>query len=92
MAAVNPGQVSPEILLIGGIASSLATPIIGMPVQKMGRTTCLTTGVIAALNANLQVNYSDTAKPNLANFVDQILVTGTVPTPSIWRGPAIPDR
>ena len=86
LAAVQPGQVSPEILLIGEIASSLATPVIGMPVQKMGRTTCLTTGVIAALNANLQVNYSDTLKPHLATFVNQILVTGTVPTPK-FGGP-----
>ncbi len=86
IAAVNPGEVSPEILLIGEIASTLATPTIGMPVQKMGRTTCLTTGVIAALNANLQVNYSDTAKPHLATFVGQILVTGTVATPQ-FGGP-----
>ena len=38
----------------------------------MGRTTCLTTGVISALDANLKINYSDTTKPHLANFVNQI--------------------
>ena len=47
-------------------------PVIGMGVQKMGRTTCLTTGVISALDANLKINYSDTTKPHLANFVNQI--------------------
>ena len=44
IAAVEPGDVSPDILNIGEISSSLATPTVGMGVQKMGRTTCLTTG------------------------------------------------
>jgi hypothetical protein len=82
LAAVEPGDVSPEIFLIGEIDSSVATPTIGLPVQKMGRTTCLTTGVIAALDANVTVNYSDNVKkPKLAKFVNQILVTGSVATP-----------
>ena len=81
IASVEPGQVSPEILFIGPIASSLATPTIGLAVQKMGRTTCLTTGVIASLDANLSVNYSDTQKPKMAKFVNQILVSGSTSTP-----------
>ena len=48
----------------------------------MGRTTCLTEGVIAALNANVNVNYSDNInKKKLAKFFDQILVTGDTVTP-----------
>jgi hypothetical protein len=81
IAAVEPGQVSPEILFIGGIASSIAPPAIALPVQKMGRTTCVTTGMIAALDADVMVNYSDTKKPKLARFVNQILVTGSASTP-----------
>jgi hypothetical protein len=82
IAAVQPGQVSPQILFIGNIASTVVSaPAIGMPVQKMGRTTCLTTGVIAALDANVTINYSDTKKPHLASFVNQILVTGNGDTP-----------
>jgi hypothetical protein len=78
LAAVEPGQVSPEILFIGPIAGTVdSAPGIGTPVQKMGRTTCLTTGVISALDAHLQVNYSDTAKPRLASFVNQFAVTGS---------------
>lgn len=78
LAAVDPGQVSPEILFIGPIASSVVSaPSIGMPVQKMGRTTCLTSGKISQLDAHLLVNYSDTAKPHLAKFVNQFAVTGT---------------
>jgi hypothetical protein len=87
IAAVDPAQVSPEILFIGEVASSVvSTPTIGMPVQKMGRTSCLTFGVIAALDANVMVNYSETAKPHLANFVNQILVTGSIDTPT-FGGP-----
>jgi hypothetical protein len=82
IAAVEPGQVSPDILFIGGISSSLATPTPGLAVQKMGRTTCLTTGLIAALDVNVSVNYSDTNKPKLAKFVNQILVTGSHSTPN----------
>ena len=83
IASVEPGQVNPEILFIGDIASMVNdAPVLGMGVQKMGRTTCLTTGVISALDANLKINYSDTAKPHLANFVNQIQVTGSVHTPT----------
>jgi hypothetical protein len=87
LAAVEPGQVSPSILFIGPISSDVdSDPTIGMPVQKMGRTTCLTTGVIAVLDANLKVNYSDTKKPHVATFVNQIAVTGSLKTPT-FGGP-----
>jgi len=81
IASVEPGMVSPDILFIGEIASSVATPTIALDVQKMGRTTCLTTGLIAAVDANVVVNYSDTKKPKFAKFVNQILVTGSTDTP-----------
>jgi hypothetical protein len=81
IAAVNPGDVNPEILFIGEIASTVAPATLGMPVQKMGRTTCLTFGGIEQLDVNLKVNYSDTKKPKLAKFVNQITVTGSVETP-----------
>jgi len=84
LAAVVPGQVSPYIMFVGGIADTVVgDPALGMPVQKMGRTSCLTTGTVAALNANVTVNYSDVVKhPRLANFINQILVTGSVLTPT----------
>jgi hypothetical protein len=84
LAAVVPGQVSPYIMFVGGIADTVVgDPSLGMPVQKMGRTSCLTTGTVAALNANVTVNYSDVVKhPRLANFINQILVTGSVLTPT----------
>jgi hypothetical protein len=84
LAAVVPGQVSPYIMFVGGIADTVVgDPSLGMPVQKMGRTSCLTTGTVAALDANVTVNYSDVVKhPRLANFINQILVTGSVLTPT----------
>jgi len=87
LAAVEPGQVSPSIMFVGSISSDvISAPTIGMPVQKMGRTTCLTTGVIAVLDANVKIDYSDTKKPHLASFVNQVAVTGSVKTP-IFGGP-----
>ena len=81
IAAVEPGMVSPQILFIGGISSSVATAILAMPVRKMGRTSCVTNGAIQALDANVKVNYSDTKKPKLVRFVNQILIIGNSGTP-----------
>jgi hypothetical protein len=75
IAAVDPGAVSSEILNIGEISTSTVAPVVGMPVQKMGRTTCLTLGAVEALDVNISVNYSDTGT-KLAKFVNQILITG----------------
>jgi hypothetical protein len=86
IAAVEPGLVSPDILFIGEIADSTATPVLALPVQKMGRTTCRTTGAIQAVNANVTVNYSEIHKPKLAKFINQILVTGSTETPD-FGGP-----
>ena len=79
MAAVQPGDVSPQILFIGDISSTVDdSPTFGMPVQKMGRTSCLTNGVIATLDTNIKVDYSfNPRKPKLAKFVNQISITGT---------------
>jgi hypothetical protein len=78
MAAVLPGDVSPQILFIGDISGTVDdSPTLGMPVQKMGRTSCLTTGSIQALDVNIKVDYSfNPRKPKLAKFVNQISITG----------------
>jgi hypothetical protein len=77
IAAVEPGQVAPQIMFIGDISSTVATPVPGLGVQKMGRTTCLTSGVIQGFYAKLRVNYSDTKHAKLATFTNQIVVVGT---------------
>jgi hypothetical protein len=72
IAAVTPGDVSADILNIGAIASSVVDPpTIGLGVQKMGRSSCLTMASISVVNVNGTVNYSDTGK-KLAKFVNQI--------------------
>ena len=72
IAAVNPGDVSSTILNIGGIASSVADPRVGMGVQKMGRTTCSTTGMITAVGVNMfRITYGP---GKLATFRNQIKI------------------
>jgi hypothetical protein len=63
IAAVNPGDVSADILNIGPIASAVADATIGLAVQKMGRTTCLTSNTIAAVGVNVEVSYGGEKKP-----------------------------
>ncbi|MGA7873549.1 MAG: hypothetical protein WCA22_21905 [Candidatus Binatus sp.] len=75
IAAVNAGDVSADILNIGPIASSAATPTIGLAVQKMGRTTCLTTGRITAVRVKAKISYYTGGKTKQAKFVDQILIS-----------------
>jgi hypothetical protein len=75
IAAVMPGNVNAEILNIGGIASAVATPRLGLTVQKMGRTTCLTEGRIKAVSVNVDVSYSALGG-GVAKFVDQIEIAG----------------
>jgi len=54
-----------------GIPKSMtAAAYVGQPVQKYGRTTSLTKGTIAAINATLNVGYSS----GTARFVEQIFV------------------
>ncbi len=70
IAEVIPGDVSSSILNIGPIASTTVAPSPGLPVQKQGRTTCLTTGTISAVGAHLKIHYGK----KVATFVNQILI------------------
>jgi hypothetical protein len=51
--------------------TTTATAYIGMPVQKYGRTTGLTSGKVYALHATLTITYSN----GTATFTDQIVIT-----------------
>lgn len=81
IAAVDPNMVDADgrILDIGGLQWTTVFydlgalgELVGMRVQKSGRTTGLTTGTIGAVNAEITVNYSNGS----GIFQDQILVTG----------------
>jgi hypothetical protein len=74
IAAAKSGDVSADILNIGPIASTVATPTIGLAVQKMGRTTCLTSGTIAAVNVKATVGYEVGGKVRGAKFANQIRI------------------
>jgi hypothetical protein len=70
LATATPGNVSATILNIGGISSSTVKPSVGMTVQKMGRTTCLTTGTIKAVGVIVKVLYD----VGVATFNNQIRI------------------
>jgi hypothetical protein len=56
----------------GTPARALATPTLGMGVQKYGRTSGLTVGWVDGINATVMVAYST----GVARFVGQVLVNG----------------
>jgi hypothetical protein len=71
IAAVDSGDVNSNILNIGPIASTVATATVGLKVQKMGATTCLTTGKISAVGVSGQISYGG---GQIANFANQIII------------------
>jgi hypothetical protein len=56
----------------GTPARNLATPAVGMAVQKYGRTSGLTIGWVDGINATVMVAYS----ADVTRFIGQVLVTG----------------
>ncbi len=56
-----------------GVVTETSTPVLGMRVQKFGRTTAHTTGTITQVNATFNVQ----GYPGgVATFVDQVAITG----------------
>jgi hypothetical protein len=78
IAAVRPGQVSPDgaILEIGTIADTTAPAFVGQAVKKSGRTTGLTRSSISALNATINVGYTDECAGNnfSVQYTGQIVI------------------
>jgi hypothetical protein len=79
IAGLRLGEVntSGEIVDVGVPSPTLATPSIGMSVQKRGRTTGHTFGTVAALNVTADVTYPEACgarKGPKARFVGQIRV------------------
>jgi len=81
IAHIVAGDVSGDILNIGPISGKTVSPAsaLNLAVQKMGRTTCLTTGTVTGINGDLTVDYTGECNSGsgTANFVNQIIVTGT---------------
>jgi hypothetical protein len=78
IAAIDIGDVNPDILNIGPIASTVVAATVGLPVQKMGSASCLTTGTIFAVGAHGKVSYGG---GKVAKFVNQILIEGDFSAP-----------
>ncbi|MBP1714439.1 MAG: hypothetical protein H6Q42_2642 [Deltaproteobacteria bacterium] len=79
IAQVRSGMVdlSGSILNIGQASSLTALPAIGLPVQKMGRTTGLTSGVISAVNVTANVSYNTACGigSQTAKFTGQVMIS-----------------
>jgi hypothetical protein len=86
LAKIVSGDVDTDgdILNIGPISATTDDPpALGQPVQKQGRTTCLTTGTVTAVNVKTGIQYPQVCnggKGGAANFIKQILVTATPST------------
>lgn len=66
---------SDEILNIGRI-DGVRPPSLGLNVRKTGRTTGTTVGMITAVNATIDVNYTTPQGRRTARFVGQVTTTG----------------
>jgi len=66
---LDPNDVKNEIMNIGAINGS-TEGLLGMSVQKMGRTTGHTTGTITQIDVTVQVSYGTN---KTATFVDQLM-------------------
>lgn len=93
LAKIVSGDVDTDgdILNIGPISATTDDPpALSQPVQKQGRTTCLTTGTVTAIDVTvLGVLYPkecNGGKGGLANFVKQIIVTATPSTIFVLPG------
>jgi hypothetical protein len=79
VALVRPGMVDPagKILEIGTISALPRAAFVNQQVKKSGRTSGLTTGKVAGLNATISVQYSDecAGASYVSTFTGQILVS-----------------
>ena len=82
IAIVVDGAVDPNgaILDINELSSDIIAPELGQAVQKSGRTSGHTKGIVTAINVTVDVGYSRecAGAPNQkARFSDQIFIEGT---------------
>jgi len=69
-----------EIVNVGTLSPEIEPPSLNLAVQKMGRTTCLTTGTIAAVSVNVSVGYSKSCGAvafGTANYTGQIMISSS---------------
>jgi hypothetical protein len=92
IAKIVSGEVDTDgdILNIGPISATIDDPpALDQAVKKQGRTTCLTTGTVTALNVKMGILYPrecNGGKGGIANFVKQTLVTADPTTIFVLPG------
>ncbi|MEA3310257.1 MAG: hypothetical protein U9Q70_12210 [Chloroflexota bacterium] len=64
---VNPAQVMPRIMQLG-FPTGAGTPNLGQEVQKMGRTSGLTEGIVRQIDVEVSVDYNGRS----VRFTDQV--------------------
>lgn len=77
IAQTRSGKVSAEILDIGYINPTPLPASLGLNVMKSGRTTGLTTGGVGAIEATVNVSYSNScgsSKTFMVTFTNQIII------------------
>jgi len=67
----DPSLVRPEILTIGR-PTGVADPELGQPIQKTGRTTGHTTGIVQQIDVTVNVDYSG----RQVRFTNQVIASG----------------
>jgi S1-C subfamily serine protease len=67
---LDPALIVPEILRLG-LPTGVADAVLGQPVQKMGRTTGLTEGVVQQIDVTVNVDYNG----RQVQFIDQVLTS-----------------
>jgi|GEM_PF-2655706 len=82
LAEVVPGTVGAASPTYGAPSRDVATPVLGMRVQKFGRTTGQTTGKITGLNVTVPVAFS----VDIIVFVGQIAYQGDAARPMTDAG------
>lgn len=78
IAQTSPALVDRRVIRLGGMRQRLvapeATPLLGMPVQKSGRTTQYRRGLIDAVSVTVNVSYAPLG--GVARFANQFRVRG----------------
>jgi hypothetical protein len=79
IAEIEPGAVdtSGAIMNIGPVAGGIDLSPLGAQVQKMGRSSCVTTGQVTAVSVTVAVKYERVCdeQGGVATFTNQIMIT-----------------
>ncbi|HEV2705090.1 MAG TPA: hypothetical protein VGV59_04150 [Pyrinomonadaceae bacterium] len=76
----NAMDASGTILDIGTISSIVLPPVIGLPVQKSGRTTGHTTGSVSSINTSVSIQYQQGCgggKKFTGSFTNQVVINSS---------------